>query len=132
MRCIFAVCILLGAAGAGCLSSCHRAEFQPPPRSLQSLQPTYQGKLPSGQSEPLNAVDREKDQATGPTPRKPQPRYYNITIRDTLWSIAMRHLGDGARYKEILHLNPGLDPNNLPIGGRIILPNELPQETPSK
>ncbi len=132
MRCIFAVCILLGAAGLFGQSGCQKPVFQPPPRSLQSLQPTYRSQLPSGQTEPLNTVDRKKDQAIGPTPRKPQPRYYHITIRDTLWSIATRHLGNGARYKEILHLNPGLDPDNLPIGGKIILPNALPQETPSK
>ena len=132
MRCIFAVCILGGAAFGACLSGCQRANFQPPARSLQSLQPKRQEQLPLNQTQPLNATDSNNDQATTPRPHSPQRRYYIITIRDTLWSIAIRHLGDGARYKEILHLNPGLDPQNLPIGGKIILPNELPQEMPQK
>ena len=132
MRCILGVCILGGAAALVSLSGCLRPEFQPPVRSLESLQPIYQEQLPLDQTQPPNAIDHKKKQATAPEHQKPQPRYYIITIRDTLWSIAIRHLGDGARYKEILELNPGLDPQKLPIGGKIVLPNELPQEMPQK
>jgi nucleoid-associated protein YgaU/DNA-binding SARP family transcriptional activator len=41
---------------------------------------------------------------------EPSPAYPTITVRrhDTLWSLAERHLGDGARYTEILELNRGV------------------------
>ena len=119
-------------AGMACQPGYQKHVFQPPARSLQSLRPIYQEQSPPGLAKQLDATDLNEDQSLRPRHKKPQPRYYTITIRDTLWSIAIRHLGDGARYKEILQLNPDLDPNKLPIGGKIILPNELPQESPPK
>ena len=41
---------------------------------------------------------------------------------DTLWSIAQRFLGDGQRWREIVELNPGLEPSKLKVGQVIILP----------
>ena len=47
---------------------------------------------------------------------------YTIQKKDTLWSIAVRYLGDGQRYRDILAANPGLDAKKLPIGKTINLP----------
>jgi len=47
---------------------------------------------------------------------------YTIKKKDTLWSIAVAHLGDGQRYREILAANPGLDAKKLAVGQTIKLP----------
>jgi len=57
-------------------------------------------------------------------PSSAPPRTYTIQPKDTLWSIAKRHLGDGKRWKEIVDENPGLDPQKLRIGQTIRLPEQ--------
>ena len=47
---------------------------------------------------------------------------YTIKKGDNLWRIAVTHLGDGQRYRDILAANPGLDEKKLPIGKTIKLP----------
>ena len=47
---------------------------------------------------------------------------YTIKKKDTLWSIAARHLGNGQRYRDILAANPGLNAKKLPVGKVITLP----------
>ena len=47
---------------------------------------------------------------------------YTIKKKDTLWSIAARHLGDGQRYRDIIAANPGLDAKKLAVGKVIKLP----------
>ena len=66
--------------------------------------------------------------APAPTPAPvppPAPRALTHTIRkgDTLWAISTRYLGSGRRWKEIVALNPGLDPSKLPIGKEITIPS---------
>jgi nucleoid-associated protein YgaU len=47
---------------------------------------------------------------------------YVVRAGDTLGEIARRALGTSTRWKEILELNPGLDPQRLAIGARLRLP----------
>ena len=48
---------------------------------------------------------------------------YIIVEGDTLWGIAKRQLGSGARHKEILALNPHIIKNKpLTIGTTLIMP----------
>lgn len=70
-------------------------------------------------------------QASAPayTPTQPTgPALGNTTVYlvvqgDTLWSIARRQLGSGARYKEILALNPHVSADKpLTIGTKLTLP----------
>jgi nucleoid-associated protein YgaU len=57
-------------------------------------------------------------------PPAPSPAVNTYTVQkgDTLWSIALRFLGDGKRWREIVEANPGLEPSKLRIGQVIILP----------
>lgn len=47
---------------------------------------------------------------------------YTVKKGDVLRSIAREKLGDEARWKEIVALNPGLDPKKLAVGQKIKLP----------
>ena len=62
-------------------------------------------------------------------PNSPQPgaltRVGQITVQpgDSLWKLARRHLGKGARWREWLAVNPRLDnPDQLLPGGILLLP----------
>jgi nucleoid-associated protein YgaU len=60
------------------------------------------------------------------TPRNPAGevrREYVIKSGDTLEGIARTQLGSGSRWREITAMNPGLEPTNLKIGARIMLPD---------
>jgi nucleoid-associated protein YgaU len=51
-----------------------------------------------------------------------EARVYEVQIGDTLESIARTHLGRKSRWREIIDLNPGLDPKRLRPGQKILLP----------
>lgn len=66
---------------------------------------------------------------TSPPPRpleSPAPpaagNTYTVQKGDTLWSIAQKFLGNGQRWREIVDVNPGLDPSKLKVGQSIVLP----------
>ena len=48
----------------------------------------------------------------------------------TLGHIAMRELGTWRRYTEIVDLNPGLDPEKLRVGARLVMPPAEPKPAP--
>ena len=52
------------------------------------------------------------------------PAAYTVQRGQSLWSIAVDKLGDGARYREILNLNPELrgDPSMIVPGQELRLP----------
>jgi len=60
------------------------------------------------------------------TGRKPASggtmRRYEVQIGDTLESIAYRHLGARKRWKDIMAVNPGLNPKRLIQGQELYLP----------
>jgi N-acetylmuramoyl-L-alanine amidase/LysM repeat protein len=45
--------------------------------------------------------------------------YYSIVNGDTFWGIAGKVYGDNMRYKELMALNPSVNPDNLQVGERI-------------
>jgi len=49
---------------------------------------------------------------------------YRVKHGDTFWKIAKTQLGDGQRYREVLKLNPNVDPRALRIGQPIRLPKK--------
>jgi nucleoid-associated protein YgaU len=55
---------------------------------------------------------------------KEQFRIYTIKESDSLWQIAVKQLGDGNRYREIIKLNSDVlkDGNSLAVGTKIKLP----------
>ena len=61
-----------------------------------------------------------------PTAANPNQKTYTIKSGDTLWGVAQRYVGNGARYPEILAVNQGFPdgnpPNYIYSGQVIILP----------
>lgn len=55
---------------------------------------------------------------------RPPEKTYTLRSGDTLWSVAQKHFGDGARYKEIQKLNnlSDADLKRLPVGKVLKLP----------
>jgi len=41
---------------------------------------------------------------------------------DTLWSLAVRYLGDGQRWRDIVGANPGVRPERLAVGQTLNIP----------
>lgn len=60
--------------------------------------------------------------ASNNSSQKPSGRTYTIRKGDVLSVISQRELGTSKRWREILDLNPGLDPNKLFVGKSILLP----------
>ncbi len=48
---------------------------------------------------------------------------YTVQSGDVLSIIAQRELGSSKRWREIVDMNPGLDPNRLVVGAKIALPD---------
>lgn len=58
-------------------------------------------------------------QKTRDTSSKPKPKIHTVVRGDTLWAIAKRYLGSGARYPELAKLNNIKNPN-LIYPGQVI------------
>ena len=54
--------------------------------------------------------------------QKGDHRVYEIQEGDTLELISRNHLGTKTRWKEIQRLNPGLKPENMQLGTKILIP----------
>ncbi len=61
----------------------------------------------------------------GTTPTSPSTGQYTVQRGDTLWGIAQRLLGDGARYRELVRLNGLKDPSQIVSGQVLRLPGGL-------
>jgi len=76
--------------------------------------------------DPPAKTDQDAGSA-GSTSKKPDPKAvpskpYVVKSGDTLDKISTRLLGTSKRWKEILDLNPGLDPKKLKVGQTIKVP----------
>lgn len=61
-------------------------------------------------------------QKTRSTASKPIPKTHKVAPGDTLWAIAKKHLGNGARYSELARINNIKNPNLIHPGQVIKLP----------
>lgn len=57
-----------------------------------------------------------------PAPRAPATGTYTVQKGDVLSLIAQRELGSSKRWREIVALNPKVDPDRLIVGARLVLP----------
>jgi nucleoid-associated protein YgaU len=55
---------------------------------------------------------------------------YIVKSGDSLWTIAKEQYGDGSKHDLIAKANPNLNPNNLKVGSKLIIPPLPPSGTP--
>lgn len=78
----------------------------------------------TAQSSGTPVIQKEKE----PRPNEnPTPQTYTLVAGDSLWAVAQKLLGDGARWKEIQQLNGITDAEikRLPIGKVLKLPESV-------
>ena len=63
-----------------------------------------------------------QDPAADSTPTPPAGKTYTVKQGDTLWALAAKHLGNGAKWRQIASANKITDPRKLQIGRQIIIP----------
>ena len=52
----------------------------------------------------------------------PGGKTYTIKPGDTLWKISKEVYGDATKYPRIIEANPGLNPDNMKVGTKIVIP----------
>ena len=132
---IVAVAAAVMGASFGCTVNNYpepRPAQPPPPPTQQQRQPQAQAVQPAKptQSSPAPAT-RNVPALTPPAAAQqpapaPQPaaggKSYTIKPGDNLWNIAKEVYGDGTKYQRILDANPGLNPDNMKPGTKIVIP----------
>lgn len=100
-----------------------RPDLSPPaaaPRDLFTPDPAAElFASPAAAARPAYRVD------LAPTPVSGRPAAittHTVERGDSLWKIAERRYGNGLRYVDILAANPGINPDRLTIGDRLVLP----------
>jgi len=91
--------------------------------------------LPQG-AHPAPVADVTAPATTRPAPRpaqsssaaRPSGRTYVVRSGDVLSVIAERELGSSRRWREIVDLNPGLDPMKLHVGAELAIPAGAPRQ----
>jgi nucleoid-associated protein YgaU len=71
-------------------------------------------------------AEREQPENVRPVDRTPppvpEPRTYVVKTGDSLWKIAVKEYGKGHYCKKIAQANPGVDPDNLQVGTKLVIP----------
>jgi nucleoid-associated protein YgaU len=78
------------------------------------------GVFSGGLFEKVKSIGQRRSQS----PRSSANKQYVVKEGDSLWKIANKLLGDGARYKDISRLNANIlnDEDNLVVGMRLMIP----------
>jgi len=96
-----------------------------------SLDPTHRAAAPSSRVSPFSPRPAMPSYASTESNVNPRTvvrsrEFQQLKVRsgDSLWRMARRYLGDGARWQELLSLNPGLaaHPDDLAAGSTVIVP----------
>ncbi|MFA7237885.1 MAG: LysM peptidoglycan-binding domain-containing protein [Phycisphaeraceae bacterium] len=91
-------------------------------------------------SRPANSLGSTSATSLGEAGPSGSSKSYSVKQGDTLWVIAQKELGNGARWAVIARANPNIDPNNLQPGQKLIIPapssssasaNSLPRSSSS-
>ena len=114
---------LFAAALVGCQSAKGEQDLAdaPPPVYEQDFEPV-QVQAPTKMTvDPDAATVSVPDTTTFNVP-EPSGDSYTVQRGDTLWSIAVRHYGDGQRWVDIAEANGITDQARLPVGKKLVLP----------
>ena len=122
---------MVGLSLGGCTVN-NYPEPQSPQQQQQQRQAQAQAVQPV-KSAPAPATRNVAAPAPAPAPvpapqAKPAPqpaaagRSYTIKPGDNLWNISKEVYGDGTKYQRILDANPGINPDNMKPGTKIVIP----------
>ena len=115
---------MVGLSPIGCTVH-NYPEPQAQQRQAQAAQPAKPTPGPATRSVAAPAPAPAPAAAPQPKPA-PQPaaggRSYTIKPGDVLWNISKEVYGDGTKYQRILDANPGLNPDNMKPGTKIVIP----------
>jgi 5'-nucleotidase len=94
--------------------------YQPAP----APQPAPQPVIPTARASKTAPAVVTKPQvaAAAPAAEPVAPASYTVQKGDTLFGIAKTQYGDGNQWKKIATANPGLSPNTLKVGQKIVIP----------
>ncbi len=94
--------------------------------SCDSVEAKEKTILMAGNMKGVGSVNGDGLTAPEPAPEEVQPEveYYVIESGDTLWGIAAKFLGNGAKYPEIFEANKEVieDPDKIFVGQKIRIP----------
>ncbi|HUT61950.1 MAG TPA: LysM domain-containing protein [Phycisphaerae bacterium] len=123
---------VLAALIAGCKpqdSPAPSPEPIPAPRALEPITPDDElarSSPPADEATRAGADARTLEPPATDEPRLPAAatRQYVVRKGDTFIGIARRELRSESRYREIVKLNPGVQPRKLRIGQAVLIPAE--------
>jgi hypothetical protein len=78
--------------------------------------------------QPQTGVTQNLPDIQAVPPPQPVPQYFTYTVRhlgETLFSIARWYTGEGANWKQLARVNPGLDFLRIHVGDTIFIPEAL-------
>ncbi|BAM04987.1 LysM peptidoglycan-binding domain-containing protein [Phycisphaera mikurensis] len=110
------------AEAAGAPAAPRQPDLSPPaaaPQNLFEPDPAAELFASPATARPAYRVGVAPTPATG---RPASAALHTVERGDSLWKIAERRYGNGLRYVDILAANPGINPDRLTIGDRLVLP----------
>jgi 5'-nucleotidase len=120
--------LALVAAVAGCQSNSKTASTKAPLNpAVTDISPTPPTSSYSPPVQPIQPVIAAQPVEPAPaqaafTPGAAAGGKYTVQKGDTLFKIAREHYGDGKQWNRIAAANPGLTPQNLKAGQKILIP----------
>ena len=92
--------------------------YAPSPASAQPAQPITYDTVPTG----ISGTASPAPVAASTSGATAAGGAYTVKKGDTLYSIAKTHYGSGKDVNKIVAANPGVSPNSLKVGQKIVLP----------
>ena len=137
---IVATAAALGWTLAGCTAkkdppqpASPSQQLQAPPASPAAAPQSAAPAAPAASAaKPAPAAPATKPAAAAAPKQAPSPtqepaaaagaKTYTIKPGDNLWKISKEVYGDATKYTRIIEANPGLNPDNMKVGTKIVIP----------
>ena len=119
---VIAVVTMIAAPHAQPTAFAEPSNPAPPPAATVSApqHPTTMAAVAAPAAHP----DPGERASEAPTRKTGEQRHHIHVVErgDWLWNLADQYLGDGARWKDIAAANPGINPDRIDIGQRLLIP----------
>jgi nucleoid-associated protein YgaU len=128
-KAVIAVCIVAGILGLIIFDLAVSPGKTKPPAPVpatdggeQVIKLIGESLTPSNEPPTAQKGTSQVDEPPATTPEKAAPEEYEVKSNDNIWNLAKAKYGDGKEWKRIVEANPGLNPNALPVGKKIVIP----------